>query len=125
MADLVPSSNRAPSRTQGMLCPVCRVDLVLADRQGIEIDYCPQCRGIWLDRGELDKIIERNASYEDTRAAPPAPAQGAVPMPGYAQPWGGGYREEHHGGGHGGGHHGGGGHGGYRPGGFLGGLFRH
>jgi Zn-finger nucleic acid-binding protein len=70
----------------GMLCPVCRVDLVMADRQGIEIDYCPRCRGIWLDRGELDKLIERGASamastpvhrepprnYEpDPRSAPP------------------------------------------------------
>jgi hypothetical protein len=45
-----------------MLCPVCRVDLVMSDRQGIEIDYCPQCRGVWLDRGELDKIIERAAA---------------------------------------------------------------
>ncbi len=43
-----------------MNCPVCReVTLVIADRQGIEIDYCPNCRGVWLDRGELDKIIER------------------------------------------------------------------
>lgn len=43
-----------------MDCPVCReVTLVMADRQGIEVDYCPQCRGVWLDRGELDKIIER------------------------------------------------------------------
>lgn len=44
-----------------MKCPICNVDLVMADRSGIEIDYCPQCRGVWLDRGELDKIIERNA----------------------------------------------------------------
>ncbi len=44
-----------------MKCPVCNtVDLTMADRQGIEIDYCPQCRGVWLDRGELDKIIERS-----------------------------------------------------------------
>ena len=41
-----------------MKCPVCKtVDLNLAERQGVEIDYCPECRGIWLDRGELDKII--------------------------------------------------------------------
>ena len=124
MADLVPASNPTPARAQGMLCPVCRVDLLLADRQGIEIDYCPQCRGIWLDRGELDKIIERNASYEDTR--PANPVQGTAPAPGQAQPspWGGGYSEGRRGDGHGGGH-GGGGHGGYRPGGFLGSLFRH
>ena len=45
-----------------MYCPVCReVTLVMADRQGIEVDYCPNCRGVWLDRGELDKIIERVA----------------------------------------------------------------
>jgi hypothetical protein len=45
----------------GMLCPVCNVELSIADRQGIEIDYCPKCRGVWLDRGELDKLIERSA----------------------------------------------------------------
>ena len=44
-----------------MNCPICNVTLVLADKQGIEIDYCPKCRGIWLDRGELEKIIERSA----------------------------------------------------------------
>ena len=45
-----------------MHCPVCKdATLVMADRQGIEVDYCPQCRGVWLDRGELDKIIERTA----------------------------------------------------------------
>ncbi len=46
-----------------MKCPVCsEVDLVMTDRQSIEVDYCPQCRGVWLDRGELDKIIERSAA---------------------------------------------------------------
>jgi Zn-finger nucleic acid-binding protein len=44
-----------------MHCPVCKVDLVMADRHGVEIDYCPKCRGVWLDRGELDKIVERSA----------------------------------------------------------------
>ena len=44
-----------------MFCPVCKnVDLVMTDRQGIEIDDCPTCRGVWLDRGELDKLIERS-----------------------------------------------------------------
>jgi uncharacterized protein len=44
-----------------MQCPVCQsVDLVMSERNGIEIDYCPKCRGVWLDRGELDKIIERS-----------------------------------------------------------------
>jgi Zn-finger nucleic acid-binding protein len=43
-----------------MKCPNCNVNLLIAERQGIEIDYCPDCRGVWLDRGELDKIIERS-----------------------------------------------------------------
>lgn len=46
-----------------MKCPNCNVDLVMTDRNGIEIDYCPQCRGIWLDRGELDKLIERSTQF--------------------------------------------------------------
>lgn len=45
-----------------MDCPVCSVELVMSERQGIEIDYCPKCRGVWLDRGELDKIIEKSAA---------------------------------------------------------------
>jgi Zn-finger nucleic acid-binding protein len=45
-----------------MQCPACHIDLAMTARQGIEIDYCPQCRGVWLDRGELDKIIERSAA---------------------------------------------------------------
>ena len=51
-----------------MKCPVCKdKDLVMSERNGIEIDYCPECRGVWLDRGELDKIIERNmASQQET-----------------------------------------------------------
>jgi Zn-finger nucleic acid-binding protein len=53
----------------GMPCPVCSVPLTLSERQGIEIDYCPQCRGVWLDRGELDKIIERSGV---TSAPPPS-----------------------------------------------------
>lgn len=58
----------------GMPCPVCNVPLTMSDRQGVEIDYCPQCRGVWLDRGELDKIIER--STQDVASAPrPAPQQ--------------------------------------------------
>lgn len=54
-----------------MKCPVCNVDLLMSERQGIEIDYCPQCRGVWLDRGELDKIIERASTY--TAAQPQSP----------------------------------------------------
>lgn len=44
-----------------MRCPIDGETLVIADRNGVEIDYCPQCRGVWLDRGELDKIIDRSA----------------------------------------------------------------
>ena len=47
---------------QGMSCPVDGATLVMSERQGIEIDYCPTCRGVWLDRGELDKIIDRSAA---------------------------------------------------------------
>lgn len=55
-----------------MQCPTDGAVLVMSDRSGIEIDYCPTCRGVWLDRGELDKIIERSL----TQAAPaPAPQQ--------------------------------------------------
>ena len=56
-----------------MKCPVCPdATLVMTDRQGVEIDYCPQCRGVWLDRGELDKIIERSSPQGEapSRAAP-------------------------------------------------------
>jgi Zn-finger nucleic acid-binding protein len=55
-----------------MQCPIDGTQLVLAERSGVEIDYCPQCRGVWLDRGELDKIIDRSASA-------PSVAQTAAP----------------------------------------------
>lgn len=69
---------KGPKRTMNsqseMLCPTCRVPLAMAERQGVEIDYCPRCRGVWLDRGELDKIIERAAAElapgRDRTAAP-------------------------------------------------------
>jgi Zn-finger nucleic acid-binding protein len=66
----------------GMPCPVCKVALVMSDRQGVEIDYCPQCRGVWLDRGELDKIIERNATRDPGFAAAPQPLPPQAPPPG-------------------------------------------
>lgn len=47
-----------------MKCPNCDETLVMAERQGVEIDYCPLCRGVWLDRGELDKIIEKSLNQE-------------------------------------------------------------
>jgi hypothetical protein len=54
-----------------MKCPVCiETDLVMTDRQGVEIDYCPKCRGVWLDRGELDKVIERSATMTPAQAPP-------------------------------------------------------
>ncbi|WP_298850902.1 zf-TFIIB domain-containing protein [uncultured Ruegeria sp.] len=53
-----------------MQCPIDGTQLVITDRSGVEIDYCPQCRGVWLDRGELDKIIERSTAY-----TPPPPPQ--------------------------------------------------
>jgi uncharacterized protein len=53
-----------------MNCPICNISLQLAEKQGVEIDYCPQCRGIWLDRGELEKIIERMEQQTPVKAAP-------------------------------------------------------
>ena len=62
-----------------MQCPVDQTQLVMTERQGVEIDYCPSCRGIWLDRGELDKIIDRAAgTVAGERAAPAAPAVAPV-----------------------------------------------
>ncbi len=67
-----------------MKCPQC-VDqlLTMAERQGVELDYCPKCRGVWLDRGELDKIIERSAAHSaaGTPVAAPMPQQVQQPMP--------------------------------------------
>lgn len=59
-----------------MLCPTCPSStLVMSERSGIEIDYCPTCRGVWLDRGELDKLIERSA------AVPASASGGGLPLP--------------------------------------------
>lgn len=77
-----------------MLCPICKeVELRISERQGVEIDYCPQCRGVWLDRGELDKLIERaNQEYSSPQFAAPAPpsapppAVPRAPEPRYEQP---------------------------------------
>ena len=70
-----------------MACPIDGATLVMSERQGIEIDYCPTCRGVWLDRGELDKIIERSGAAEQ----PPA-AQGLA--------WGAPHSQQQHGQGH-------------------------
>ncbi|WP_188517005.1 TFIIB-type zinc ribbon-containing protein [Alsobacter metallidurans] len=128
----------------GLSCPVCRADLLMSERSGIEIDYCPKCRGVWLDRGELDKIIERT---EAERNQPTQGAAGFLP-PVSPNPWGNAAtpaaphdsgcvqpfdrqveydRSGHasHGTGHGGyrGHGDAHGHGGGRRGSFLGRLF--
>ncbi|MEO6114269.1 MAG: zf-TFIIB domain-containing protein [Sphingomicrobium sp.] len=63
---------RNENEVAAMACPVCRSPLALAERQGVEIDYCPTCRGVWLDRGEIDKIVERSV-IEPVRAAAPPP----------------------------------------------------
>lgn len=47
-----------------MKCPICEVEMRISQREGIEIDYCPQCRGVWLDRGELEKLIARVESSQ-------------------------------------------------------------
>ena len=57
-----------------MLCPVDQIQLTITERQGVEIDYCPRCRGVWLDRGELDKIIERAPAGQAGYAPAPYPA---------------------------------------------------
>lgn len=88
-----------------MKCPVCVTpDLLMTERQGIEIDYCPQCRGVWLDRGELDKIIERSmrdalptSSIAAAQASPVHTPQ--APQPYYEQRHG--HHEKHRHEGHG------------------------
>ena len=82
-----------------MDCPVDGTTLQMSERQGIEIDYCPQCRGVWLDRGELDKIIERTGVMHGPPQGQPASdrsghaATGGWPQPAspppQQQPWAG------------------------------------
>ena len=83
--------------TGPMACPVDGTALVMSERSGIEIDYGPSCRGVWLDRGELDKIIERNSTQE---AAPPPPQQQQQ----QGGPWGAQPPQQHYGQGYGYGH---------------------
>jgi Zn-finger nucleic acid-binding protein len=73
------------AHAQAMACPNDGTALVMSERQGIEIDYCPTCRGVWLDRGELDRIVERSAA-----PAPMAAPQQAAPA----------YPQHHSGGGY-------------------------
>lgn len=88
-----------PHPHKTMACPICDVPLTMSERQGIEIDYCPQCRGIWLDRGELDKIIALSAKdfvAQSSVQLPPAPTgapshpQQSYPPQSYQQPYYGG-----------------------------------
>ncbi len=59
-----------------MLCPIDQTELVISVRQEVEIDYCPTCRGVWLDRGELDKIIDRAAVLSSPAVSPAAVSSG-------------------------------------------------
>jgi Zn-finger nucleic acid-binding protein len=70
-----------------MKCPLCNLDLVMTERQEIEIDYCPKCRGVWLDRSELDKIIDRSMGGSTA----PEPHHS-----GYDAPYYPGHGEEYH-----------------------------
>ena len=71
---------RSAEAVAGMPCPICKTGLTLSDRQGVEIDYCPTCRGMWLDRGELDKILERGiADAAPARREAEPPSQGHRP----------------------------------------------
>jgi Zn-finger nucleic acid-binding protein len=72
-----------------MKCPHCDVNLLMSERQGVEIDYCPECRGVWLDRGELDKIVERShaestAGVRAVATAPPPPRRDRWGDPGHS-----------------------------------------
>lgn len=63
-----------------MKCPVCKdATLTLIERQGVEIDYCPECRGVWLDRGEIDRLIERSQGPTGDRASGDFPDRGREP----------------------------------------------
>ncbi|ACM21193.1 hypothetical protein Geob_2848 [Geotalea daltonii FRC-32] len=83
-----------------MKCPVCtNVNLLLAERQGVEIDYCPTCRGVWLDRGELDKILDRVGQVPMEQPVPESYRQ-PPPQPVHHMNHGHNYHGEHKGYGH-------------------------
>lgn len=131
-------SDAAEGRHDGMRCPVCQADLMMSERLGVEIDYCPKCRGVWLDRGELDKIIamsERQGAPVAQAATTPQPPSSPSFLPPQPQagawsspPATGGYpaypaRDDHYGeryDNHGGSRHGGG----HDQGGLLSRIFR-
>ncbi len=66
-----------------MQCPIDQTELMMSDRNGVEIDYCPKCRGVWLDRGELDKIIERSGSANQAPTRPESRAANVTPSERY------------------------------------------
>lgn len=79
-----------------MKCPICEnVNLVMSERQGVEIDYCPECRGVWLDRGELDKIIARTAQQEPVASQQARYEPQPASHPGHAPAYGHGYSHGH------------------------------
>ncbi len=78
-----------------MQCPTDGSVLTMSERSGIEIDYCPTCRGVWLDRGELDKIIERSLT-QPAPAPAPAPLPQQQYQPGYQQPQRGYQQQGYH-----------------------------
>ena len=87
-----------------MKCPNCEETLVMTERQGVEIDYCPKCRGVWLDKGELDKIIERTEAYNGPDSFSTQQQQSLPPQQGYQGGqayYGGGHHDDHHGSHHG------------------------
>ena len=79
-----------------MKCPNCQVPLVMTERSGVEIDYCQQCRGVWLDRGELDKIIDRSAQSVNDNTPPPQNQPHQIPPPQYPShdPYKQGYKKK-------------------------------
>ena len=76
-----PEKPRDQRKADTMKCPIDNSELVISSRDGVEIDYCPQCRGVWLDRGELDKIIERSMQH-----TAPQPVADAPRMPPQREP---------------------------------------
>jgi uncharacterized protein len=78
-------------------CPTCPDSvLVMADRSGIEIDYCPTCRGVWLDRGELDKVVERSAAAAQVATAGTSSPPAVATLPPRSQPQHSKYHSKYH-----------------------------
>jgi len=70
-----------------LMCPNDNTQMQTLDRNGVQFDMCPSCRGVWLDRGELEKLME-SAAANAVAAAPPPQAQAYAPPPQQSQPWG-------------------------------------